>query len=266
MRIVNLASGSKANSTFIDSGKTKILIDAGLTEKKLEERLNKLGEKLKDIQAVLVTHEHVDHVRAIKSLAKKYDIKFCIHKNLENIKEIVEAEIKNENLVLFEDEKFVFGDVEILPVSVSHDATYPVSFVLNRVGSISKVGFITDTGYVPKQAQEKFAGAKMVFIESNYDEEMLLNGSYPYIVKQRIFGEKGHLSNSQSLEFAKWLYKMGTKCFILSHISENNNTKELAYENYVEYFKSQNLVLDKDVFIRISYQSKCGNNFNLREE
>ncbi|MBP3582266.1 MAG: MBL fold metallo-hydrolase [Clostridia bacterium] len=266
MHIVNLASGSKANSTFVDSGKTKILIDAGLTEKTLKERLCKIGEDISAIQAVLVTHEHIDHIRALKNLAKNYKVKICVHKKLENIKEIVDAEIDAKNLILFEDEKFVIGDIEILPVGVSHDATYPVSFILNRAGSVSKVGFITDTGYVSKAVQEKFAGVKMVFIESNYDEEMLLNGKYPYIVKQRIFGEKGHLSNAQSLEFAKALYKSGTRCFILSHISENNNTKELAYKNYVEYFESKNLVLDKDVFIRISYQGKCGNNFNLREE
>ncbi len=266
MRIVNLASGSKANSTFIDSGKTKILIDVGLNEKTLKERLEKIGEDILNIQAVLITHEHIDHIRALKNLTKKYSMKICVHKKLENIKEITDAEIDAKNIILFENGMFKVGDIEVLPVEVSHDATHPVSYVLNRVGSISKVGFITDTGYISKQVQEKFVGVKMVFIESNYDEEMLLNGKYPYLVKQRIFGEKGHLSNTQSLEFAKTLYKSGTKCFVLSHISENNNTKELAYKNYVEYFESQNLVLDRDVFVRISYQGKCGNNFNLREE
>ena len=266
MRIVNLASGSKANVTFIDSGNSKVLIDAGLNEKILEERLESIGEDILNIKAILVTHEHIDHIRALKTLVKKFDIKICVHKNLENIKEIVDCKIRPENLVLFENEKFMIGDIEILPIEVSHDATCPVSFVLNKVGSVSKVGFITDTGYISKNVQEKFAGIKMVFIESNYDEEMLLNGKYPYNVKQRIFGDKGHLSNAQSLEFAKTLYNSGTRCFVLSHISENNNTKELAYKNYAEYFEAQNLVLDKDVFIRISYQSKCGNNFNLREE
>ena len=119
MRIVNLASGSKANSTFVDSGKTKILIDVGLSVKNLEERLNNIDENISNIQAVLITHEHIDHIRALKNLAKKYDIKFCIHKNLEHVKEIVEAEINREKIILFDDEMFIFGDIEVLPVCVS---------------------------------------------------------------------------------------------------------------------------------------------------
>ncbi len=266
MRIVNLASGSKANSTFIDSGKTKILIDVGLNEKKLLERLGKIGEKIEDIQAVLITHEHIDHIRALKNLAKKYAIKFYVHEKLLELDEMANCEIKYGKLVTFNNEKFVVGDIEVLPVDISHDAVSPVAFVVGKTGTTAKAGFVTDTGYISKNVQEKFAGVKMVFIESNYDEEMLLNGKYPYVVKQRIFGEKGHLSNAQSLEFAKQLYKSGTRCFVLSHISENNNTKEIAYKNYAEYFESQNLVLDKDVFIRISFQNKCGNNFSLRED
>ena len=95
---------------------------------------------------------------------------------------------------------------------------------------------------------------------------MLVNGSYPYWLKQRILGEKGHLSNTQSLELAKFLFNNGTKCFVLSHLSENNNTQEMAYLNYISYFESNGFVLDKDVFVRLSYQDKHGNNFNLKEE
>ena len=110
------------------------------------------------------------------------------------------------------------------------------------------------------------AGYNFEIVSSNYDEKMLLGGSYPKIIKNRINGSQGHLSNEQSLEFAKFLFESGTKCFILSHISENNNTPELAYLNYANYFENQGLVLDKDVFIRLSFQNKHGNNFKLKED
>ena len=102
--------------------------------------------------------------------------------------------------------------------------------------------------------------------ESNYDENMLVSGKYPYLLKQRIAGNKGHLSNAQSLDLARFLYDNGTKCFVLSHISENNNTYELAFSNYVDYFEQNNIQLNKDVYVRVSFQEKRGNNFKLEED
>lgn len=266
MRIVNLASGSKGNSTFVSYGETKILIDAGITEKKLSELLVDIGEKISDIQAVCVTHEHIDHIKAIKTLAKKYDIKFYVHKKLAESSAFKDIEFKEGALFKFENDLLLIGDLEVKPFDISHDAISPVGFSVNVFKSKSKVSFLTDLGIVSESVKREIVGSKMIFIESNYDEKMLLSGSYPKITKLRINGQKGHLSNIQSLELAKYLYENGTKCFVLSHISENNNTYELAYLNYANYFESQGLVLDKDVFIRLSFQNKHGNNFNLKEE
>lgn len=266
MRIVNLASGSKGNSTFLCYGESKILIDAGLSEKNLEARLKEIDEDLSFIKAVIVTHEHVDHVRAIKNLAKKYDMEFFVRKKLAESGFFADVAFKEGKLHLIEDQMFSVGDFDILPVSVSHDAVDPVAYVACVHGSQAKAGFITDLGFVSESIKQQFAGVKMAFLESNYDEKMLFGGRYPYLVKQRIAGREGHLSNDQSLELAKFLYSTGTKCFILSHLSENNNTPEIAYSNYANFFESQGLVLDKDVFIRISFQERHGNNFNLKEE
>lgn len=266
MRIVNLASGSKANSTFVEYNDTRILIDVGLIEKTLKERLLEIGEKLEDINAVLITHEHSDHIKALKSLAKKYDIDFYLHKKLIDSGFLAEIKFKQGKLHPFEEEKFCINDLEITPFAVSHDAIAPVGFTINVLGSKSKFGIVTDTGVVSEKMKKQLSGSKIVFIESNYDENMLLNGFYPYQVKQRIFGEKGHLSNIQSLELAKFLFKNGTKCFVLSHISQNNNTYDLAYLNFINYFQSNGFVLDKDVFVRISYQERHGNKFSLKEE
>lgn len=266
MRIVNLSSGSKANSTFVGYNDTKILIDVGLAPKTLSERLSEIGENLENIKAVLITHEHSDHIKALKTLAKKYDIDFYIHRDLILSGFLVDIKFKKGKLHEFTDEEFDIGDLEIMPFAVSHDAIAPVGFTIKVKGSKSKFGIVTDTGIVTDNMKKQLAGSKIVFIESNYDEDMLLNGSYPYPVKQRIYGEKGHLSNEQSLELAKFLFENGTKCFALSHISQNNNTYDLAFTNYINFFESAGYVLDKDVFVRISYQDKHGNNFILKEE
>ena len=266
MRIVNLSSGSKANSTFIGFNESKILIDAGLVEKKLCEELLAIGENIENIKAIFVTHEHVDHIRSIKTLAKKTDIDFYFHETVVETGAVADIKFKEGRLHTFKDGVVNIGDLQIQPFDISHDSAAPVGFVVNVFGSKTKAGFATDLGIVGEGVKKALLGVKMVFLESNYDEEMLSGGPYPYILKKRIAGEKGHLSNGQSLDFAKYLYENGTKCFVLSHISENNNTYELALANFVDYFESNNIKLNQDVIVKVSFQMKHGNNFTLREE
>jgi len=265
MRIINLASGSKANSTFVSYGETKILIDVGLTEKKLKEELSLIGESIENINAVLITHEHVDHIRALKTLAKNTNINFYLHKKLAESDAIADIKFKEGALRKFENMLFNIGEFEIMPIEVSHDAVRPVAFVVNIHKSLVRAAFITDLGIVTQQIKNALKGIKIAFIESNYDEEMINGGPYPYIVKQRIKGEKGHLSNAQSLELAKYLYQNGTKCFVLSHISQNNNTYEKAYVNYAEYFESLGLRIGEDIKLKISFQDRHGNKFLINE-
>ena len=266
MRIVNLSSGSKANSTFVGFNDSKILIDAGLVEKKLCELLKEIDESIENIKAIFITHEHTDHIRAVKSLAKKYDIDFYFHESVAKSDAISDIKFKEGKLHTFTEEVVCIGDLQIKPFEISHDAIAPVGFIVNVCGSRTKAGFATDLGIVNDNVKKALCGTKIVFLESNYDENMLKNGPYPFILKRRIASEKGHLSNIQSLELAKYLYDNGTKCFILSHISENNNTYELALANYIDYFTSKNIKLNQDVIVRVSFQMKHGNNFTLREE
>jgi len=266
MRIVNLASGSKANCTYIEYGETVVLIDVGLNEKSLKKALLEIGSSIDKVLAVCITHEHVDHIRALGALAKKYEFDFYIKKELAESQFLSDVMFKEGKLHKIDNMKFSIGELEILPFEVSHDAIAPIGFIVNVFSSKSKALFLTDTGMVAESLKQNFDNIKMAFLESNYDEKMLLNGKYPYLTKKRIQSEKGHLSNEQSLELAKYLFDRGTKCFVLSHISQNNNTPELAFANYADYFLEKGYILDKDVFIRLSFQEKHGNNFNLKEE
>ena len=251
MRIVNLSSGSKANSTFLSFNETRILIDAGLPEKTLCENLNHIGERIENINAVF---------------AKKYDMDFYFHEELINSGKLADIKFKEGRVRSFTTEVVNVGDLQVKPFEISHDAVRPVGFVVNVFGSKSKAGFATDLGVVSDSVKQALMGSKIVFIESNYDEQMLFGGSYPFILKRRIASDKGHLSNVQSLELAKYLYDNGTKCFVLSHISENNNTYEMALANFVDYFNENHIKLNKDVIVKVSFQMKYGNNFTLREE
>lgn len=266
MRIINLASGSKANSTFVAFGDTKILIDVGLSEKKLKEELASVGESIENINAVIVTHEHIDHIKGLKSLAKNTNMSFYFHKKVIDEKAYGDIVFKEGVLRTFESMKFNIGDFEIEPIETSHDSVRPVAFVLNVHESKTRAAFVTDLGIVSENIKNTLKGVKIIFLESNYDEEMIDGGPYPYIVKQRIKSDKGHLSNSQSLELAKFLYENGTKCFVLSHISQNNNTYEKAYVNYASYFESLGLKIGEDIKIKVSFQEKHGNNFLINEE
>ena len=266
MRIVNLSSGSKANSTFVGYENTKILIDAGLNEKTLKAHLLQINEKIENIGAIFITHEHIDHIRAVKALAKKYDIDFYVHEKLASSSVFNDYNFREGKLHTFSNDVVNYGDLQIVPFDISHDAIAPVGFAVNVFGSSAKAAFVTDLGIVSETVKLALKNSKIVFIESNYDEKMLENGPYPPILKKRIAGNKGHLSNRQSLELAKYLYDNGTKCFVLSHISENNNTYELAFANFVDYFESNNVYLNKDIFVRVSFQMKIGNNFILKEE
>ncbi len=266
MRIVNIASGSKGNCTYIEYDGTRVLIDVGLNEKYIQKQLEDIGSSLSEINAVCITHEHTDHIKALGQLAKKYNICFYIKRQLAESNMLGNVYFKNEKLIKFDNDTFCIGGLEIAPIELSHDAVAPVGFVIGVKNSNSKALFLTDTGFVPDEVIERLSGVKMAFIESNYDQELLDNGKYPIWLKERINSKVGHLSNEQALEFAKVLYSRGTKCFVLSHISQNNNTPELAYSNFAGYFEDLGLELDKDVFIRMSFQDKHGANFILKEE
>ena len=183
MRIINLSSGSKANSTFVSFNETKILIDAGMNEKKLANALLEIGEKIENIDAIFITHEHVDHIRALKTIAKKYDIHIYIREELVVSGILADISFKEGMLHTFKYSVINVGDLQIQPFDISHDAIAPVGFVVNVFGSKSRVGFVTDLGNVTTTVKNALNGVKMVFIESNYDEDMLFGGKYPYLLK-----------------------------------------------------------------------------------
>jgi len=262
MRVVNLASGSKGNCSFVDAGNTKILIDAGLSVVEIAKRLALIGENPENIDAVLLTHEHSDHIKGFVGFLKKYSARGYVHKEVANkFGETLNFDLNKISLIT--NYSFSINDVQIMPFDLPHDSVSCLGYSIEYKGN--KVSFVTDLGYMPEIAMKIVKGSALVYIESNHDKKLMRDCHYPYIVKQRIMGDRGHLSNEQASKIITTLAEFGTRHFVLSHISENSNTLEQAYVTSAKALSDAGFELEKDVFLRYSRQNKPGNNYKFGE-
>lgn len=225
MKIITLASGSKGNTSYIEVGNTRFLIDIGITYRHLLERLEEIGKSIDDIDALLITHTHSDHIKGLKVFVKHNNVPVYIREEMyKELKEI----LPKEKVELYSD-KMHLKDVTIDLVHTSHDAPGSVGFLINN-----SLVYITDTGYINEKYYDLLSNREIYYIESNHDEQMLLTGPYPHYLKQRILSDKGHLSNGATASYLEKFIGSNTKYIILAHISETNNTKELALETTKE--------------------------------
>lgn len=241
LNIISLFSSSSGNCTYVFSENTKILVDIGVSAKRLTEKLSELNISADEIQGVLITHEHSDHIKGIRVFCKKHNIPVFASKKTWKVLvslEIDEA-LKNE----FEPyNNFQIGDIDISPFSIPHDAIDPCGF--NLFCGDEKVTVATDIGHVTSDLLKRFENSNTILIESNHDVNMLRAGKYPYLLQQRIIGNYGHLSNVSSAETIEYLIKKGTKNFILAHLSESNNLPSLALETVKSRLFMNNIDLD----------------------
>ncbi len=226
----SIFSGSSGNCLFINSNHTKILIDAGVSCKKVCEGLESIGTSITDIDAILVTHEHSDHVQSIGTVSQKYNIP--VYANLEtwNAMEKQRNKIDPHNIHTFEnDTDFKLNDLTIHPFSTPHDAANPCGFNIHN--DSKKLSIATDLGYMDNRLISQLYDSSFVFLESNYDPEILKVSKYPFSLKQRISGPQGHLSNSTAGKtISNLLQKNNLKEVMLGHLSKENNFPELAYQ------------------------------------
>ena len=230
--ITVLASGSKGNCTLISSSGTRLLVDAGLSCRELLRRLVLCGESTSDIDAILITHEHSDHVGGLNVLAKRLKIPVYMTEATHDAyhkfaRDSAGNRIRLERLELFHPgHVFNIGDVSVTPFTIPHDAVDPVGFTFRSEGV--KVGVCTDLGYMPASVRHHIQGCQVLMIESNHDLEMLRGGPYPWAVKQRVMSRVGHLSNDALADFLTTDYDGGAEYVILAHLSEQNNHPEIA--------------------------------------
>lgn len=236
MKICSLASGSKGNCLYLETGDTAVLVDAGLSLREITNRLSQSGIEPDSIHAVLVTHEHIDHIRSAGAFSRRYKVPVLLSYATS---QAAQRYLSKSELLEFEaGYSFVFRDLLVDPFPVTHDCSDPVGFVIESRNG--RFGTATDLGAVTRLVREKLAGCRGLNLESNHDPDMLLNGPYPWDLKQRIKSRHGHLSNQDSLELLTDLAHAGLEAVVMAHLSEVNNHPSKVLENSTVFLKNQN--------------------------
>lgn len=231
MRLCSIASGSSGNCIYVGSEETHLLIDAGISGKRIEYGLNELGVTPKDVDGILVTHEHADHISGLGVISRRYGIPIYATagtiyelKNCKNIGK-VEEDLFHE---ISSDKNFVLKDLTVNPMRISHDASEPVAYRI--CCGDKKIAVATDLGVYDEYTVDSLSGMDALLLEANHDVKMLEVGPYPYYLKQRILGNKGHLSNENCGRLLSRILHDKLQAILLGHLSSENNLPELAYE------------------------------------
>lgn len=244
-----LASGSKGNCLYLGSKNTKVLIDAGISKKQIDSRLEQIGVSFSDIDAILVTHEHMDHIGAIKVLTEMCSIPIIC--NAETAKGIYQnLSVRPSFKIFTTGETFTFKDLEVTSFPVCHDTLDPVGFVI-QTGK-EKIGICTDLGFVSSHIISILQGCDYLYLEANHQPEMVHASNRPYVYKQRVLGRQGHLSNDECAKLIVSLAHPGLKKIFLAHLSSECNASQLAMEKAKKAIEASGVSAE----VCIAYQEK----------
>ena len=231
MLVSVLASGSKGNSTYIETKTHKCLIDVGMNFKYISTKLNEIGVDIKTIDTILITHAHTDHINGLKKIMK--DVRPNIYVSQKTMEEIG-YDLINYHII---SDDFDLDDLKIEVIKLSHDANDINGYIV--CDNDKSIAYITDTGYINIKNHKRLLNKNMYIMESNHDVNMLMKGSYPYHLKMRILGDKGHLSNKDSANYLAKFIGENTKYIILAHLSHENNNPSVALDTLEETLKTK---------------------------
>ena len=244
------------NCLYVESENTKLLIDAGVSLKKIEKGLETLNISPSSLDGILVTHEHSDHIQSLGNLSKKFNLPvYANSETFDNMSKQTDK-ISAENIKKFKvAEKFEIKDLEINPFSIPHDAANPCGF--NISNNSDKISIATDIGHMTNDILKQLEDSKFILLESNYDTEVLKYSKYPYLLKQRIAGPNGHLSNEIASKVINYLLQGNLKTAMLGHLSKESNFPELAYQTVVDELISSGTDVSK-LNLSIASRDKVG--------
>lgn len=258
MRLCSIASGSSGNCIYVGTDTTHILVDAGISGKRTEQGLHALGITGADLDAIFITHEHIDHIGGLGVMARKYGIPiYGTEGTLRAVKHTKSLGKIDESLFQYinAEEKLILKDMVLNPMNTSHDAAQPVAYRISY--GKKKAAIITDLGTYNDYTVECLKGMDVLFLEANHDVNMLQVGPYPYHLKQRILGSRGHLSNEHSGRLLGKLLHDHLQAVVLGHLSQENNLPELAYETVrLEITMAENPYKADDFPISIAKRSE----------
>ena len=258
MKFCSIASGSSGNCIYAGSSSASVLVDAGISGKRIEAGLNEIGQTTKDLSGILVTHEHSDHIKGLGVLARRYEIPIYATKGTADaLRRMTQVgKIPEELFVeIGADREFTVEDLTIRPFAISHDAAEPVGFRISHNGKSCAVA--TDMGCYDDYIKENLKELDVLLLESNHDLRMLQAGRYPYYLKKRIMGDQGHLSNESCGQLLCGLLHDQMKAVFLGHLSQENNYEALAYETVAsEVTMGDNPYLASDFAISIAHRDQ----------
>ena len=242
LKFCSLYSGSSGNSSFIQSENINILVDAGVSGKKIIDALASINIGIDTISAILITHEHSDHTQSISTLSKKYNIPIYANKKTWEAMQDKKEKMSKENICYFTNNKpFTLNDITILPFDIPHDAANPCGFTISDFNS--KISIATDIGHMTTSIIDNIKNSNFLLLEANYEPDVLKCSSYPFHLKERIASPIGHLSNIEAGKTINYLADFGVKNIMLGHLSNENNFPELAYKSVLEQIKNKDLNL-----------------------
>jgi phosphoribosyl 1,2-cyclic phosphodiesterase len=249
MRFSILASGSTGNSIYVETDRTKLLIDAGLSGKQMEQQLTQIGVNSRNLDAILVTHEHSDHIKGVGVLARRYGVPiYTNEKTWKELKRLIgEVSIQQEQLFA-EGEVRSFADLDVESFGISHDAAHPMGFCFYH--GERKLSIATDLGYVSQKIKDKIKDSHAYVFEANHDVEMLRMGRYPWNIKRRILSDVGHLSNEDAGNALCDILTGSNEKIYLSHLSQDNNMMELARLTVKNILTESGFSVDKEITLR----------------
>lgn len=255
VKFCSLFSGSSGNAIFLGTEKTKLLIDAGLSGKRIVEALSAIQEDPAGLSAILISHEHSDHIRGAGILSRKFNVPIYATEGTWGVMETLLGAVNDCNRVYFKaGNEFVINDICIKPFAIPHDASEPVGF--NFHAGNRKITVATDIGHMNKELLHYLEGNDLLLLESNHDVEMLKVGPYPWVLKKRILSDRGHLSNEMAAKVVAYLAEKGTTRFVLGHLSKENNFPELAYQTASNALGEKNIRIGADVSLDIALRDR----------
>ncbi|WP_110956303.1 MBL fold metallo-hydrolase [Anaerosinus massiliensis] len=248
MQVHVLASGSKGNSTYIQIGDTKILVDAGISARRIKTSLASIGVAIEELNGILITHEHRDHISGLPTLTKKYQLP--IYTRADTFQSMYCRSLLSDACCNAIGDKIGIGELKIECFNIPHDAADPIGF--NIFGKDIKCTFATDLGFVTSSVQKALDHSDILILEANHDVELLRNGAYPSYLKQRILSNRGHLSNADAAWALVRMKKQKHMKVFLAHLSEENNRPNIAWETVQKIISAQGEALD----IRLASQNE----------
>lgn len=235
MKVKTLASGSKGNCAIVLCNETNIIIDAGISYLTLKRGLEENSLSFENFNAILITHSHKDHISGLKAIIKHTNIPLYIpEKMYPELQELVPL-----TRCKFIEDQFLINDINIELIHTSHDTNCSVGYVITY--NDKSLVYVTDTGYINRKYLAKMVEKDIYIIEANHDEVMLMDGPYPRFLKERVISDKGHLSNRTTAKYLKKITGTNTKYIVLAHLSEKNNTEELAMDTVTEELTDKNI-------------------------